>query len=408
MTDVRLIAVVSIAHFASHVLQIALPPLFPMLREEFAVSWVALGLLMTVIYTVSGVGQAIAGFLVDRFGARRMLLIGTALFAGSMLAAGLTRSFPALVVVTVIGALGNGVFHPADYAIFNTAIDRTRLGRAFSAHGIGGSLGFAIGPALSVGLASVLGWRGALVALGSAGLVWALILAVQTRDLIDHRHPKPIGEPERPRQTALSADFRVLFSGPVLASFAYFAFLATATTGLSTFSVPALMALYASPLAAATSALTGYLVGKSVGVLLGGFVVDRTSRHDVLAGGGMLLAAMVMLFVSSGASTVAVVGVAMTFAGLSIGIAQPARDMLVRAATPPGASGKVFGFAYSGLDLGSAATPVLFGWLMDHGQPRTLFVVIAILMVLTIGTVLEVRRRSGTGAGALDPIRRTT
>ena len=406
MTDARLIAVVSIAHFASHLFQIALPPLFPVLRDEFGVSYLALGLLMTIVYTASGVGQAVAGFLVDRFGARRLLLIGTALFAASVLAAGLTRSFPALVTVAVMGALGNGVFHPADYAIFSAAIDRRRLGRAFSAHGIGGSLGYAIGPALVVGLASGLGWRGALIALGGAGLAWVIVLAVQTRELIDHR--QPIAEPERPRRRAWTADFRVLLSAPVLASFAYFAFLATATTGLSTFSVPALMALYASPLAAATTALTAYLVGKSVGVLLGGFVVDRTSRHDVLAGGGMLLAAMVMLFVSTGATTLAVVGVALTCAGLSIGLAQPARDMLVRAATPPGASGKVFGFAYSGLDLGAAATPVLFGWLMDHGQPRTLFVVIAILMVLTIGTVFEVRRRGATGAGALDPIRRTT
>jgi predicted MFS family arabinose efflux permease len=406
VTDVRLITVVSIAHFASHVFQMALPPLFPVLRAEFDVNYVALGLLMTVYYSVSAVGQAVAGFLVDRFGARRMLLIGTTLFAGSIVSAGLAGSFPVLFAVALVGALGNSVFHPADYAIFSAAIDGRRLGRAFSAPGIGGSLGFAIGPALIVGLAAVVGWRGALLTLGSAGLVWVFVLAYQTRDLLDHR--RPIAEPERPRQTALSADFRVLLSAPILAAFAYFAFLATATTGLSTFSVPALMAIYATPLGAATSALTGYLVGKSAGVLGGGFIVDRTARHDVLAGGGMLIAAVFMLFVSTGATGMTAVAIAMTLAGFSIGVVQPARDMLVRAATPAGSSGKVFGFAYSGLDLGAALTPVAFGWLMDHGQPRTLFVVIAVLMVLTIGTVVEVRRRAATGAGALNPLERTT
>jgi MFS family permease len=406
VSDVRLITVVSIAHFASHLLQIALPPLFPLLREEFDVSYVALGLLMTIFYGVSGVGQAVAGFLVDRFGARRMLLIGTTLFAGATAAAGLVGSFPALVVTAVVGALGNSVFHPADYAIFNAAIDRGRLGRAFSGHGMGGSLGYAVGPALSVALASFVGWRGAVLALGLTGLAWVAVLTYQTRGLVDHR--QPIGEPERPRQTALSADFGVLFSAPILAAFAYFAFLATATTGLQTFSVAALMAIYATPLGAATSALTGYLVGKTAGVLAGGFVVDRTARHDVIAGGGMLIAAMFMLVVATGVTSIPVVFAVMTLAGLSIGVAQPARDMLVRAATPVGATGKVFGFAYSGLDVGSAATPIVFGWLMDHGQPRTLFVLIAILMVLTIGTVVEVRRRAAPAAGALNPVGRTT
>src|SRR5918994_6067432 len=176
VSDVRLITVVSIAHFVSHLLQIALPPLFPLLREEFDVSYVALGLLMMIFYGVSGVGQAIAGFLVDRFGARRMLLIGTTLFAGATAAAGLVGSFPALVVTAVVGALGNSVFHPADYAIFNAAIDRGRLGRAFSGHGMGGSLGYAVGPALSVALASFVGWRGAVLALGLAGLAWVVVL----------------------------------------------------------------------------------------------------------------------------------------------------------------------------------------------------------------------------------------
>jgi predicted MFS family arabinose efflux permease len=406
VTDVRLITVISLAHFASHMFQIALPPLFPVLREEFGVSYVALGVMMTIVYIVSGLGQAVAGFLVDRFGARRLLLGGTTLFAGSLIAAGVAGSFNALVAAGILGALGNSVFHPADYAIFNAAIARNRLGRAFSAHGMGGSLGYAIGPIVSVALASALGWRHALIGLGVVGLAWAVVLAHQTRGLVDHR--QPIREPEHPRPTALSADFRVLFSAPILAAFAYFAFLACATTGLSTFAVAALMAIHTTPLAAATSALSGYLIGKSAGVLAGGFVVDRTARHDVLAGGGMLIAAMFMLLVSTGAGGVTLAAVAMCLAGMSIGIAQPARDMLVRAATPPGASGKVFGFAYSGLDIGAAATPALFGWLMDHGQPRTMFVVIAVLMVLTIGTVVEVRRRAATGPGALNPVERTT
>jgi MFS family permease len=84
----------------------------------------------------------------------------------------------------------------------------------------------------------------------------------------------------------------------------------------------------------------------------------------------------------------------MALSGFSMGVTAPSRDMLVRAATPRGSSGKVFGFVYSGLDLGSALTPLLFGWLLDRGQPRAMFVAIAVLMLVTIATVVEVRRRA--------------
>jgi MFS family permease len=78
----------------------------------------------------------------------------------------------------------------------------------------------------------------------------------------------------------------------------------------------------------------------------------------------------------------------------AVGTTGPSRDMLVRAAAPPGAAGKVFGFVYSGLDFGGSLAPAAFGWLVDHGQPRAVFGLIALLLVLTIGTVLQVRRRS--------------
>jgi MFS family permease len=153
-------------------------------------------------------------------------------------------------------------------------------------------------------------------------------------------------------------------------------------------------ALYAAPLTAATAALTGFLVGKAAGVGLGGVIADRTTRHDIVAAAGMLGGAAFMLVVASGTAPFPMVAVAMTLAGLAIGAVQPSRDMLVRAATPSGASGKVFGFVYSGLDLGSALTPLLFGWLLDRGQPRAVFVAIAVLMLVTIATVVEVRRRA--------------
>jgi MFS family permease len=391
VSDLRLIGVIGAAHFISHFFQLALPPLFPLLRDEFGVGYLALGLVMSLFYGVSGVGQAAAGFLVDRFGARRLLLAGSALMAVAFGLAGFAGSFSTLIVLVLAGALGNSVFHPADYAILNAAVDPRRLGRAFSAHGIGGSLGYAAGPAVTVALASVLGWRGALIAAGSAGLVWVLILVRETRDVPDTASDRRADRHAAPR---VRHDVALLLTAPILAAFAYFTILAMAGIGTQTFAVAGMTALYAAPLATATAALTGFLVGKAAGVAAGGVIADRTTRHDIVAAAGMLGGAAFMLVVASGTAPFPIVAVAMTLAGLAIGVVQPSRDMLVRAATPPGASGKVFGFVYSGLDLGSALTPLLFGWLLDRGQPRAMFVAIAVLMLVTIATVVEVRRRA--------------
>jgi MFS family permease len=184
----------------------------------------------------------------------------------------------------------------------------------------------------------------------------------------------------------------VLLSAPVLAAFVYFVVLTTATAGLQTFFVAASFSLYAVPLALATSALSGYLVAKAVGVLGGGFLADRTARHDLVAAGGILIAALMMFVIATGTASLPAVAAAMIVTGLALGVAQPARDLLVRGATPAGASGRVFGFAYAGMDVGSALTPVMFGWLMDTGHPRVVFATIGALMMLTIGTVMQVRR----------------
>ena len=183
---------------------------------------------------------------------------------------------------------------------------------------------------------------------------------------------------------------------PILVAFAYFALLATSVIGLQTFSVSAMVKIYEAPLAFATGALTAFLLGGAAGILVGGSLADRTSRHDIVAGSGMFLGAAATLAIASTAPPLALLPVVIALAGFCLGATSPSRDMLVRAATRPGASGKVYGFVYSGLDLGSSLTPLLFGWLLDRGEPRMVIVASAAFMLLTIATVVQVRRH---GAG---------
>ncbi len=388
--DARIIGLVGSAHFFSHFFQLALPPLFPVLKDALGVPYVALGFMMSVMYAASGVGQTVSGFLVDRFGAARVLVVGMTLFAGAIAAAGLAPSYWVLLPIAVVAGLGNSVFHPADYSIFNASVDARRLGRAYSVHSICGNLGWTVAPAVIVTLASHTSWRTALVTVGGIGVGAALLLSTQAHTLADDR--RPVAPREADAAGGLPADIRLLMVAPVLAAFAYFTLLATSLIGIQTFSVTAMVALYGAPLALATGALTAFLLGSSAGILLGGFLADHTRRHDLVAGGGMLTGALLALVLATGGLALAALPVVMAVTGFALGVTSPSRDMLVRQATPRGASGKVYGFVYSGLDLGSSLTPLLFGWLLDRGEPRSVFVVSAVFMLLTISTVVQVRR----------------
>ncbi len=392
-SDVRVIGLIGVAHFFSHFFQLTLPPLFPLLKSVLGVPYVALGLAMSVFYAASGIGQTLSGFLVDRIGAHRVLLSGLALFASAIALAGSVSSYWMLLPVALLAGLGNSVFHPADYSILNASVDPRRIGRGYSVHAISGNLGWAVAPTVVFGLTAHFGWRAALVTVGSLGLAMVVVLATQRAAFVQSRYDT--------RGTGPVAELRLLVSAPILSAFAYFAFIATALIGVQTFGVTGLMRIYDTPLALATGALTAFLLGSAAGILAGGFLADRTRRHDIVAVGGLVIAAGFMMLLATGALAPSLLPVILALTGLCHGATGPSRDMLVRAATPPGASGKVFGFVYSGLDLGSCLTPLAFGWLLDHGDPRMLFIAVAILMLMTIGTVVQVKRTAEQPAPAV-------
>ena len=386
--DVRVIALIGSGHTVSHFLQLTLPPLFPVLRDELGVSWVALGVISSVFYAVSGLAQPVAGFVVDHIGARRVLLSGMVLFGVAIAAAGVAPTYWALLPIAAVAGLGNSVFHPADYSILNTSVSARRIARAYSLHQISGNVGWVLAPLLVVSVTHVAGWRVALLVAGGVALVATLVVGVQTQGLGARMSPLP-----STHGAGLRADLRLLTAVPIVMAFGYFVLLTASTSGIQTFAVPALGAIYQAPLALATGALTVYLIGNASGVLTGGVLADRATRHDVVAAAGVLSAATLTLLLASGALPLGAVTIVMMLTGFSMGVTAPSRDMLVRAATPRGSSGKVFGFVYSGLDVGSLIAPPVYGWFLDRGAPRAMFGMIAAVMVVMIATVVQVRRR---------------
>lgn len=386
--DIQVISLVGFAHGLSHFYALALPLLFVFIKDDWGVSFTALGLVVTAFYLTSGVCQTLAGFATDRFGGPRMLYVGIGLFAAAYLLMGVAPNYATLVACAVIAGAGNSVFHPADFAILNSAVDPKRLGYAFSAHGLTGNLGWMLAPATMGFLASHFGWHGALTGAGLIAVAALLFLILQ-RDLL-----APAQRPEtHAAKTAPAPGAGVLLSAPVLMCFGFFILLASGIVGIQTFGAATLTTSFHFSREMALATLTAFLTGGAVGIAFGGWAASRTERHERLAAFGMAASCLLLVLVASSVLPPIGVAVALTLAGFLSGITQPSRDMLIRKAAPKGSTGKVYGFVYSGLDAGSALAPFLFGTLLDHGRGDLAVLAVAILWGLAMFTIVSVKQR---------------
>jgi MFS transporter, FSR family, fosmidomycin resistance protein len=391
--DLPVISLIGTGHATSHFLQLVLPPLFPLMREELGVSYATLGLILTLFYVLSAVLQPFAGFVVDRIGGRAVLLGGLALMVLGTLLMGLSPGIGTLAIGAALAGVGNSVFHPADFAILNGRIARERLGHAFSIHSVSGSVGFALAPMFSAAMAAWMGWQAALVAAAAvSGAVLFLLGLNANRFSID--------APSVPKKST-GFDVSVLASWQVVACFLFFALHAAALTGILSFGVAALKEQLSVTATLASAAVTAYMVGSGIGMLAGGFLTARTSRIDLVPAAGLSISACIMLALAAGIVPALALPAAFALSGLAVGLTYPSRDLLVRAATPPGATGRVYGFVYAGLDVGSFATPVFYGWLMDHGAPHAVFYAVFGFALAAVFTVLQlpargVERRAAT------------
>jgi FSR family fosmidomycin resistance protein-like MFS transporter len=399
--DLKVMSLIGIAHFFSHFYILTLPPLFPVLRAEYGVGYAALGLALAILNGITGLTQAPVGFLVDRFGARTILIAGLALFSLAIGLVGVFPSYPMLLALMVLAGLGNSVFHPADYAILSSAVDQRRMGRAFSIHTFGGHAGFALAPPVIVFLTAASDWRIALALAAAPGLVVSLLLALNGDLRRTAAGPARAGAAPAARGVA---GIRLLLSGPILMALLFFAMLAMSNGGYTSFSVAAIAALYQVPLAEANLPLTLYLASSAVGVLAGGWVADRTPQHHLVVAGSFILVALVSALIPELLPPLAVTAGLFALAGFFSGLVAPSRDMMVRAVTPPGASGKVFGFVTTGFNVGGIAGPLLFGAVLDFGDPGLVFWTVAALSLLTL-LVVYATARSGQQPHAA-PVRR--
>ena len=406
--DARTIGLVGLAHGASHFFHLLLPPLFPWLIADFGVSYSQLGAMVSLFFVVSGSGQMAAGFVVDKVGARPVLFAALACFVVAGVLASTAHSYPMLLLASLFAGLGNAPFHPVDFTILNKRVSAKNIGHAFSVHGVSGNLGWALAPVFMTGITTWTGsWRLACAAGGALAAVILLIMCWQ-REALDDR----IGA--APRTAAAGGDtatqpvaapansaFAFLRLPAVWGCFAFFFFTTVGLSSVQSYSSPALQNMYGLPLAWTALVVTGFMLCSALGMIGGGFLAARVQRLEKTIAVFLLLAGACLALVGTGWLPGIAAMVVTACAGFGHGLAGPSRDMLIKRAAPPDATGRVYGTVYSGLDLGFALAAPALGWLMDHQMPHGVFFAAAVALVISVlaagwvGADLQQRQQGG-------------
>ncbi|HEY6979474.1 MFS transporter [Reyranella sp.] len=392
--DAKVVSLIAAVHFVSHVHIMLLPPIFGQVREAFGVSYTDIALALTAFNVASALLQTPAGFLVDRIGPRAMLTAGLLVGAVAIALAALLPDYWAFIIAYALLGVANTVYHPADYSILSATIDGKRIGKAFSIHTFAGYAGSGVTPAFVIGCAAIWGWHGAFLAAAVLSFAAAMLLVVA-----GHVLPKATRKPAvTARKTEHKVGLDLLLSAPILRNLFFFLCLAMANGGIQTYTVVSQQALHGTPAAISNVALSGFLLMSALGVLLGGIVADRTPHHERVAAVGFAFTSTMAILMGWFALPGIVLIIVMSIGGLLNGMIQPSRDMMVRAVTPPGSFGKVFGFVSTGFNLGGMIAPLSYGWLMDHDRPQTIYAIVVAFILLALVTAVTRHKPQGSTA----------
>jgi MFS family permease len=392
LRDAKVIGIVSAAHFVSHVHVMLLPPIFLLVKDHFGTSYGAIALALTVFNVMSALLQTPAGFLVDRVGARVMLTAGLILSGASLCVAVLLPGYWTFLIGFALLGVANTVYHPADYSILSAAIEGRRIGKAFSVHTFAGYLGFGVTPAMVLAAVSIWGWNGGFLVAAVLSFGAAILLMVTGSVL--PRVPRKAATTAKATETKVG--WELLLSPPVLRNLLFFFCLAMANGGIQTFAVVSLGAIHGTSAEVANIGLSGFLLFSAAGVLLGGIIADRTPHHERVAAIGFACTSTMAVLLGWVDMPAAVLIFVMSLGGLLNGMIQPSRDMMVRAVTPPGSFGKVFGFVTTGFNLGGMVAPLAFAWLMDHGRPQMIYAIVVVFILLALVTCMTRHKPEGT------------
>ncbi|MDE2343726.1 MAG: MFS transporter [Betaproteobacteria bacterium] len=383
----------------THFFHLLLPPLFPVFSQQFHVSYIQLGLLMSLFFAVSAIGQFFSGFVVHRFGPVRVLYLGMIMLICSGLCLYLTDRYELLLLCALFAGLGNAVIHPVNYSIINFRIDPSRLGHAFSTHSLAGTAGWVLAPPFVLFVSMHYGWHA--VGLGAALLaILTLGSLLWNRNLIqveDGPAAAKVARTPSP-QASLGARLGFLFIPAIWLSFAYFFLSNTAFGALQSYLIPLLKHYYGLSLHAATFCMTALLVGNGLGVIAGGFIANKHLSHQKTIVIALTFSALLAVLLASESLPPALVYVMLPAMGFSMGLAGPFRHLMARIAAQRDegrhCQSCIYGFVYAGQDMGTSITPAWAGQLMDSQHYMGVFMCIAVFQGgAMLAALIESRRK---------------
>lgn len=424
--DWQIISLIGAVHSSSHFFQLVLPTLYLSLAHEYGYDFAQLGLLASMFFLVSCLGQASSGFIVDRIGPAPVLRFGLLSFIVSAILIALSDNYMTLMLAALIGGIGNSVFHPVDYSIINHRISPSRLGHAFSVHGLTGNLGWALTPVFMATLIHFFNWR--IATFGVAALIAIVLFFTWLgRDLLsgknqnilnvattstseDDAASRAAGSPAQAAAADLSRQtvwntLTALLARPALwGAFLFFACTSIALSAIQNFTIPMLDQVYGIDKVLAGTTLSAYMLAGALGMFAGGFLAGATPNAERTVAVSLVLAGLLLLVLASGAVPSGLAMVLVGVAGFCSGVSAPSRDMLIRRITPKGATGTVYGLVYSGMDVGSSLAPAAFGVLLDANYDKAPWIGAAVAFVAAAGMAIWVARAaSAGGAGSAQP-----
>ena len=380
--ETKVLSLICVAHFMSHYSQLVLPPLFPLMQSDFNVGYAALGVIITLINASGAMAQLPIGFFVDYFGAKKILLFGLLIKTFAIGAMALTNSYEILLILALFAGLGHAVFHPADYSILMSSMKENKMGKAFSIHTASGTAGGAVAPLVIVTIAQVWNWKIAVLSVALFGGVTSIAMLLWGNIIHDHVRSKTKKMPRN--NTRVLDGLRLLLAPNVLVLYIFFITTAMISIGLNKYIVTALVEFYRTPLPFAGIILTTFLIFGVLGILFGGYLADITEKHNLIAATSFILSSLIIVLIGTFNLSLIFLTFCFALVGFLLGLVRPARDMMVRAISPKGDAGKMFGFMSTGHLMGGVFVPVLYGWVIDQGHVQWVFWITAIFMVLAL------------------------
>ena len=400
--DYLVMGLIGIAHAMSHFCQLVLPLLLPWITADFNITYAQASLALSIFYGVSCLVQTTSGFVVDQRGGRPVLLFGLVMIVLGLVGYAISTNLWMLMAAAVVLGFGNGVFHPADYTLMNKLVRSQRIGRAYSIHGISGNLGWALTPLLVPPVAIYTGsWQ--VAALSAAVLVALVLLMVfifrknldeWVEDVSKARKDTPgcaEAEVSTGAPTGSEPALAFLKLPSIWLCLVFFFFFALSNSAIQNYAAVAVTGLFGFAEQNAGFCVTVYMLASAVGMLWGGVLASDPSKCERIVGVAFGCAAAISLILAF----VPLAGLAVfgmfALMGFSTGIAGPSRDLIVKRATPPGASGRVFGFVYAGLDIGQFIAPMLYARFIDLQYFSGLFMALAAVQAVLIASAFNVK-----------------